>query len=72
MILTHKEKWIMKNVRVDTFIQLPDKRCLAYTEYGDKLGMPVFLLHGLPGSRLSWGMLPDNPFPDGLPMTSQY
>lgn len=56
----------MMNVRVDTFIQLPDKRCLAYTEYGDELGMPVFLLHGLPGSRLSWGMLPDNPFPYGL------
>jgi pimeloyl-ACP methyl ester carboxylesterase len=52
--------------RKDTFIQLPDRRHLAYAEYGDEQGMPVFLFHGLPGSRLSWGWLPGHPFPDGL------
>jgi pimeloyl-ACP methyl ester carboxylesterase len=56
----------MTIMRKDTFIQLPDKRRLAYAEYGDKQGMPVLLFHGLPGSRLSWGLLPGHPFPDGL------
>jgi pimeloyl-ACP methyl ester carboxylesterase len=32
-------------------IQLPDGRNLAYAEYGDPLGMPVFFFHGFPGSR---------------------
>jgi pimeloyl-ACP methyl ester carboxylesterase len=31
---------------------LPDKRYLAYAEYGDPHGKPVFLFHGAPGSRL--------------------
>ena len=52
--------------RIDTDIQLSDKRRLAYAEYGDSKGVPVFLFHGLPGSRLSWGLLPDDPFPPGL------
>jgi len=52
--------------RIDTVIELSDKRRLAYTEYGDPSGFPVFLFHGLPGSRLAWGLLPDNPFPPGL------
>lgn len=52
--------------RIDTIIQLPDKRNLAYAEYGDPDGFPVFLFHGLPGSRLSWGLIPGNPFPPGL------
>lgn len=56
----------MTNANKDTYIQLPDGRRLAYAEYGEKQGMPLFLLHGLPGSRLSWGLLPGNPFPDGL------
>ena len=49
--------------RIDTSIVLSDKRSLAYAEYGDADGVPVFLFHGLPGSRLSWGLLPGNPFP---------
>lgn len=52
--------------RIDTFVQLSDKRRLAYAEYGDSNGAPVFLFHGLPGSLLSWGLIPNNPFPPGL------
>lgn len=52
--------------QIDNVVQLSDKRQLAYAEYGESNGAPVFLFHGLPGSRLSWGYLPDNPFPPGL------
>ena len=51
---------------VDSVIQLSDKRRLSYAEYGDSNGAPVFLFHGLPGSRLSWGLIPDNQLPAGL------
>ena len=44
---------------------LPDGRRLAYAEYGDPDGTPVFLFHGVPGSRSVWGRLPDA-FPPGL------
>lgn len=33
-------------------IALPDGRVLAYAEYGDSDGAPVFFFHGIPGSRL--------------------
>lgn len=33
-------------------ISLPSGRVLAYTEYGEKDGTPVFFFHGIPGSRL--------------------
>jgi pimeloyl-ACP methyl ester carboxylesterase len=33
------------------FIQLADSRRLAYCEYGDPDGKPVFYFHGTPGSR---------------------
>ena len=56
----------MTQPRIDTVIQLPDKRNLAYAEYGDADGLPVFLFHGLPGSRLSWGLIPDHPFPPDI------
>nr|VFK40637.1 MAG: Pimeloyl-ACP methyl ester carboxylesterase [Candidatus Kentron sp. SD]VFK45782.1 MAG: Pimeloyl-ACP methyl ester carboxylesterase [Candidatus Kentron sp. SD]VFK79777.1 MAG: Pimeloyl-ACP methyl ester carboxylesterase [Candidatus Kentron sp. SD] len=36
----------------DKFIRLPDGRALAYSEYGDPDGSPVFFFHGNPGSRL--------------------
>ncbi|MGB0972147.1 MAG: alpha/beta fold hydrolase [Mycobacterium sp.] len=49
--------------RVDAAIRLPDHRRLAYAEYGVHTGVPVFVFHGLPGSRLGWGMLPDNSLP---------
>lgn len=56
----------MTQARTDTVIELPDKRRMAFAEYGDPSGAPVFLFHGLPGSRLAWGLLPGNPFPPGL------
>lgn len=56
----------MTQPRIDTVVQLSDKRRLAYAEYGEPNGPAVFLFHGLPGSRLSWGLLPGNPFPPGL------
>ena len=31
--------------RIDDVIQLPDKRQLAYAEYGEANGIPVFLFH---------------------------
>ncbi len=33
-------------------ITLPDSRTLAYAEYGDPGGWPLFFFHGIPGSRL--------------------
>ncbi len=33
-------------------ITLPDGRLLAYAEYGDPAGRPVFFFHGMPGSRI--------------------
>ncbi len=53
----------MSAPRVDTWIRLSDQRRLAYAEYGDPAGHPVFVFHGLPGSRLSWGLLPDGSLP---------
>src|SRR5512136_1482675 len=35
-----------------TTIALSDGRTLAYAEYGDPTGQPVFFFHGMPGSRL--------------------
>lgn len=56
----------MTQPRIDAVVQLADKRHLAYAEYGEPNGRPVFLYHGLPGSRLSWGLIPRNPFPSGV------
>jgi pimeloyl-ACP methyl ester carboxylesterase len=33
-------------------LNLPDGRVLAYEEYGDRQGRPVFFFHGTPGSRM--------------------
>jgi len=52
--------------RLDEVINLPDGRRLAYAEYGDVSSKAVFLFHGLPGSRFSWGLLPGDPIPCGL------
>jgi len=49
--------------RIDSAIHLSDHRRLAFAEYGDPTGVPVFVFHGLPGSRLGWSMLPDNSLP---------
>lgn len=37
---------------IDSTIKLRDGRTLAYAEYGDPAGEPVFYFHGFPGSRL--------------------
>ena len=37
---------------MDYSIVLQDGRRLAYAEYGDPRGKPVFLFHGIPGSRI--------------------
>ena len=35
---------------------LPDGRRVGYAEYGDPKGLPVFALHGTPGSRLMFAL----------------
>ncbi|MFX1536455.1 MAG: alpha/beta fold hydrolase [Promethearchaeota archaeon] len=42
----------MENEFEAKLFQLSDGRTLAYSEYGDLQGHPVFLFHGSPGSRL--------------------
>ncbi len=37
---------------MENTLRLEDKRCLAYAEYGDPHGRPLFFFHGMPGSRL--------------------
>ena len=49
-------------MNTENIIQLSDGKKLCYTEYGDPKGEPVFLFHGNPGSRLSWGLYPGSPF----------
>lgn len=56
----------MINPRLDTAINLPDGRRLSFVEYGESTGTPMMLFHGLPGSRLAWGLLPGDPFPAGV------
>lgn len=44
---------LIQPARVDQAVQLADGRVLGYAEYGPVAGAPLFLLHGLPGSRLA-------------------
>lgn len=53
----------MKN---QNFLRLSDGKQLCYAEYGDPQGEPVFLFHGNPGARISWGLYPDSPFLPGI------
>lgn len=39
--------------RVDQILRLADGRRLGFAEYGPTEGLPLFLFHGLPGSRLA-------------------
>lgn len=39
-------------MQTTNFLTLPDKRQLAYAEYGDPNGLPVLYFHGAPSSRL--------------------
>lgn len=52
--------------RIDTVVDLSDERRLAYAEYGEPTDAPGFLFHGLPGSRLAWGLLLGNLIPTGV------
>lgn len=56
----------MKILRDDNVFRLSDGRKIGYAEYGNPKGYPVFLFHGNPGSRLSWGLIPGSPFLPGL------
>lgn len=42
---------------MDDTLELSDGRTLAYAEYGDAAGAPLFFFHGLPGSRYQSAML---------------
>jgi len=44
--------------RSDSVFSLSDGRRMAVAEWGEPAGMPVFLLHGMPGSRV---VCPDEP-----------
>jgi len=37
-------------------LRLPDGRRVGYAEYGDPDGLPVFALHGTPGSRFMFAL----------------
>jgi len=37
---------------------LPDGRTLAVAEWGDPAGIPCFMIHGTPGSRIAWWLDP--------------
>lgn len=45
--------------RLDEIVRLRDGRRLAYAEYGESTGNPIFYFHGTPGSRLEGGFLGD-------------
>ena len=51
-----------KILRDDNIFRLSDGQMMGYAEYGNPKGLPVFLFHGNPGSRLSWGLMPGAPF----------
>lgn len=46
---------------MEQFLTLEDGRRLSYGDYGDPHAPPILLLHGIPGSRLTWEALPDFP-----------
>src|SRR5580658_2180599 len=43
----------VQTARLDQAVQLADGRALGYAEYGPAGGPPLFVFHGLPGSRLA-------------------
>ena len=52
----------MRKLETKNILKLSDGRQLCFAEYGDSNGKPIFLFHGNPGSRLSWGLYPGSPF----------
>ena len=53
-------------MKTENFLWLSDGKTMCYAEYGDPWGEPVFLFHGNPGARISWGLYPDSPFLPGI------
>jgi pimeloyl-ACP methyl ester carboxylesterase len=49
-----------------SILRLSDGKRLCWAEYGSADGKPIFLFHGNPGSRRSWGAMPGSPFIDGV------
>jgi pimeloyl-ACP methyl ester carboxylesterase len=43
----------VQTARLDQAVELADGRALGYAEYGPAGGPPLFVFHGLPGSRLA-------------------
>jgi pimeloyl-ACP methyl ester carboxylesterase len=53
---------LTQTTRPDQTVHLADGRVLGYAEYGPATGPPLFMFHGLPGSRLAVaGMWPEEP-----------
>jgi len=53
-------------MKTENYLQLSDGINLCYAEYGNQEGEPVFLFHGNPGSRISWGLYPGAPYLPGI------
>mgnify|MGYP001086265476 CR=1 FL=1 len=56
----------MSKVQEENIFQLSDGKNLCYAEYGNPNGIPVFLFHGNPGVRFSWGLYPGAPYLDNI------
>ncbi len=52
----------MRKLKTKNLLKLSDGRQICYAEYGNPGGVPIFLFHGNPGSRLCWGLIPGSPF----------
>jgi pimeloyl-ACP methyl ester carboxylesterase len=55
-------KQVKQKSSLEKYLKLPDGRQLCYAEYGDPKGLPIFVFHGNPNSRLLWGVIPGSPF----------
>jgi pimeloyl-ACP methyl ester carboxylesterase len=49
-------------MKEENIFLLSDGKKLCFAEYGNPDGIPVFLFHGNPGARISWGLYPDSPY----------
>jgi pimeloyl-ACP methyl ester carboxylesterase len=49
-------------MKEENILRLKDGKKLCYAEYGNPRGIPVFLFHGNPGARISWGLYPGSPY----------
>ncbi len=50
----------------DRIMRLSDGRLLGYAEFGDPDGYPVFLFHGIPGSRRGASVISDEAYRRGI------